>query len=200
MNDFLEKFSYKSFWKRFSDLVMASVLIIILLLPMLVIAALIKVTSKGPIIFKQVRFGKDSSSFEMYKFRTMKISTPLQSNNNFVDIARYLTLPGKFLRYASLDELPQLFNVLKGDMSIVGPRPMADSDMLVVKFREQNGAAQIRPGITGCAQVNGRNILSDRQKADYDGQYAQNISLEGDIVILLKTVWSVYSMTGINHS
>ena len=140
--------------KAVLDEFMGICLIIILLIPMLIIAMLVKMTSKGPILFKQERYGIYSRKFTIYKFRTMYIETPEKSNQEFKDIENFMTPLGKVLRKLSLDELPQLFNIVMGDMSFVGPRPLADSDIDVIYMREKDGADKVKPGITGLAQVN----------------------------------------------
>ncbi|APS41763.1 Lipid carrier : UDP-N-acetylgalactosaminyltransferase [Weissella jogaejeotgali] len=164
---------------------------IILLLPMGIIAILVKVTSKGPILFKQERYGVYSKKFVIYKFRTMYVEAPEVSNQEFKNRNDFLTPIGRILRHLSLDELPQIFNVIKGDMSFIGPRPLAESDVNVIKMREKNGASQVRPGITGLAQVNGRNNITDEDKAAFDGTYAEGLSLNTDLKILFRTICNV---------
>lgn len=164
---------------------------IILLLPMGIIAILVKVTSKGPVLFKQERYGVYSKKFVIYKFRTMYVEAPEVSNQEFKNRNDFLTPIGRILRHLSLDELPQIFNVIKGDMSFIGPRPLAESDVNVIKMREKNGASQVRPGITGLAQVNGRNNITDEDKAAFDGTYAEGLSLNTDLKILFRTICNV---------
>ena len=164
---------------------------IILLLPMGIIAILVKATSKGPVLFKQERYGVYSKKFIIYKFRTMYVETPELSNQEFKNLNDFLTPIGKILRHLSLDELPQIFNVVKGDMSFIGPRPLAESDLNVIKKREKNGADKVKPGITGLAQVSGRNNITDEEKADFDGIYAEKLSLDIDLNILFRTICNV---------
>lgn len=191
---------YGSFIKRIIDMVMSLVLLIVLSIFLVLIILLVRLTSKGPVFFKQIRFGKDSKKFLLYKFRTMEVNTPEIANSKFTNIDNYITPLGQYLRKTSLDELPQLLNIFKGQMSFIGPRPLADSDMRVIKLREKNGANLVRPGISGWAQVNGRNNITDDEKAQYDGEYAANITLRGDFKILVLTVVNVLKQRDINRS
>lgn len=188
---------YRRFLKRFFDLLLAIFLFIILLLPLVIIALIIKLTSNGPILFIQERYGRNSRPFKLYKFRSMTDSAPQISNSKFTDIHNYITPFGMFIRKKSLDELPQLWNIIKGDMSFIGPRPMAITDIKVIELRKQNGGDSVLPGISGLAQVNGRNKLSDVEKAFYDGKYAANISFHLDVLLTIETVLSVLKMTGV---
>lgn len=182
---------YKNFFKRVFDVLFAILLSIILCLPCLLVAFIIKATSKGPIFFKQKRYGKDSKTFTLYKFRSMKVAAPIKSNSEFINISDYITPFGMLIRKTSIDELPQLINIIKGEMSFIGPRPLAETDLNVIKLRKSNGADRVSPGISGLAQVNGRNNLSDEEKANYDGKYARNIKISVDCLILLETIISV---------
>lgn len=185
--------------KRLLDAIIALCLLIILFVPMIIEALCIKITSPGPVLFAQKRYGINSKIFTIYKFRSMMVNTPEISNQEFQNIGEYVTPVGHFLRKTSLDELPQLLNIIKGEMSIVGPRPLSDSDIAVVKLREKNGANLIRPGITGLAQINGRNNISDETKAALDNAYANNITLLGDVTILVRTVLNVLMGKDINR-
>lgn len=182
------------------DIVMSMCLIIILLIPMLVIALLVKTTSKGPVLFKQERYGINSKKFTIYKFRTMYIETPELSNQEFRDIENFVTPIGKVLRKFSLDELPQLFNIIMGNMSFIGPRPLAESDVSVVEMRKLSGADRIKPGITGLAQVNGRNNILDSQKAYFDKIYVENISFLSDLKIFIRTLLNVTFAKNVNRT
>lgn len=182
------------------DIVMSMCLIIILLIPMLVIALLVKTTSKGPVLFKQERYGINSKKFTIYKFRTMYIETPELSNQEFRDIENFVTPIGKVLRKFSLDELPQLFNIIMGNMSFIGPRPLAESDISVVEMRKLSGADRIKPGITGLAQVNGRNNILDSQKAYFDKIYVENISFLSDLKIFIRTLLNVTFAKNVNRT
>lgn len=184
--------------KNILDTFMGAVFIVILFLPMVIIAILVKATSEGPVFFRQKRYGRNSKQFIIYKFRTMYVETPEVSNQNFKQIDNFITPLGKILRKFSLDELPQLFNIVTGNMSFIGPRPLANSDIYVIRLREQNGANQVRPGITGLAQINGRNNILDGEKAYFDQIYVENLSLLNDIKILLKTFLNVLLAKDIN--
>ncbi|MGL5299886.1 sugar transferase [Weissella confusa] len=189
---------YKKVVKQLFDFIFSLVLSVIGFIPMLVIAVLIKIDSKGPVLFRQVRFGKGSSAFVIFKFRTMKIGTPEVANQDFTDIDSYVTKIGKFLRKTSLDELPQLFNIIRGDMSFIGPRPLAKSDESVIEMRKKTGGDLVTPGITGYAQVNGRNSINDVEKAEYDAYYAEHLTFFMDFLIFVKTIVAVIGRKDIN--
>lgn len=188
---------YRRFLKRFFDLLLAMFLFIILLLPLVIIALIVKLTSKGPILFIQERYGRNSRPFKLYKFRSMTDSAPQIANSKFTDIQNYITPFGMFIRKTSLDELPQFWNIIKGDMSFIGPRPLAKTDKKVLSLRKQNGADQVLPGISGLAQVNGRNNLSDEDKAAYDAKYAAHLSFRVDMLLTLETFVSVLRRDGV---
>ena len=157
---------YKNVIKRILDISVSLVALIVLLIPFVIISLLIKLDSKGPVFFKQVRMGKDDVPFDILKFRSMYETAPHQMSTSQLDnLSQHVTTIGKFLRKTSLDELPQLINVIKGDMSIVGPRPLILSEKNVLNLRTRNGASKVLPGITGLAQVNGRDELPDDEKA-----------------------------------
>lgn len=185
--------------KIFLDELMGICLIVILLIPMLIIAVLVKLTSDGPILFKQSRYGKHSRKFTIYKFRTMYIKTPEMSNQTFKNIDNFITPVGKVLRKYSLDELPQLFNIVMGNMSFIGPRPLAESDITVIYLRQKSGADRVRPGITGLAQVNGRNNILDSEKAYFDQIYVENLTLLNDTKIVFRTILNVILAKNINR-
>lgn len=189
---------YNLFIKRALDLIFGILLLIIFLLPMIVIAVWVALDSKGPIFFKQVRYGKNTVPFVMYKFRTMQLDAPEVANHDFQDINLFVTPSGKFLRGTSLDELPQIWNVVKGDMSFIGPRPLAKTDIQVIKLRHQSGADLVKPGITGLAQINGRNLVSNEEKAAFDSEYAKTVSVLNDLKIFFLTVVKVFKKEGIN--
>lgn len=184
--------------KRFLDIVFSVLFLVLFAIPMLGISIVILITEGGPILFKQERVGYDGEKFIIYKFRSMLPNAPEKSNREFADADNYITKLGSFLRKSSLDEMPQIFNVLKGEMSFIGPRPLAETDEMVLKLRNESGATLVRPGISGWAQVNGRNTISDENKAALDSYYAANISLLFDIKILLLTISNVIKQTGIN--
>lgn len=188
---------YQYFWKRVVDFLVALISLIILIIPMVIVAVLIKLDSKGPVFFKQERYGLNSKPFMMYKFRSMEAGAPIKANHDFDDIQSHITKFGMFIRKTSIDELPQLWNVLKGDMSVIGPRALASTDQLVLDLRKQNGADQVRPGITGLAQVNGRNNITDSEKASYDSLYVKSLNSVIDLQIITSTFVSVIKKEGI---
>lgn len=192
---------YRDFFKRVFDVGFSVAALVILAIPMLVIALLIKKDSpKEPILFRQIRVGKDNEPFTIFKFRSMNKDAPHQmATENFENPEEYITAIGKVIRRMSLDELPQFFNVLKGDMSIVGPRPLIPAEKDVLAMREEYGASHILPGITGLAQVHGRDEVTDENKAAYDNKYALNISFLLDTSIFLKTIFDVVRSKGIHE-
>lgn len=191
---------YQKMFKRVIDVVLSSLGLIILSPLFLFIIIAIKVDSKGPILFKQKRVGKDKVLFKIYKFRTMKIDTPndapthLLKNPDF-----FITKVGKFLRKTSLDELPQLINIFKGEMSIIGPRPALWNQYDLVKERDKYQANDIYPGLTGWAQINGRDELPIQKKAALDGEYVKGISFLFDLKCFFGTVISVIKSEGIKE-
>lgn len=188
---------YRRFLKRFLDIIVAIILGIVLIVPLFFVAILVKLTSKGPVFFKQERFGLNSKPFTLYKFRSMTDGAPIKANSEFKDITSYVTPFGTFIRKTSIDELPQLLNIIKGDMSFIGPRPLASTDEKVLALRKKSGADQVRPGISGLAQVNGRNNITDENKAAYDAKYAGRLSMQLDIVLIIETLVSVIKRDGI---
>lgn len=188
---------YRNFLKRFLDTCVAIILGIVLSWLLVIVAILVKLTSKGPIFFKQERFGLNSKPFTLYKFRSMTDGAPVKANSEFDDITSYITPFGMFIRKTSIDELPQLVNIIKGDMSFIGPRPLASTDEKVLALRKKSGADQVRPGISGLAQVNGRNNITDENKAAYDAKYVSNLSMQLDILLIIETLVSVIKRDGI---
>lgn len=187
---------YNSFGKRLIDFFLASFILILTSPIMLVAAIAIKVSSKGPVVFKQLRMGRNHQTFKLYKFRSMRIDTPEIASND-LNGEEYHTAVGKFIRKYSIDELPQLFNVIKGEMSIIGPRPVILKETNLIELRHKNGAESVRPGITGLAQVNGRDNLADEPKARYDAQYAKNVSLKNDGKVFMRTIMYVIKRDGV---
>ena len=174
--------------KRFFDFTV-SLLLIILLSPLFVIIGIIVlIDDGGPVVFKQYRVKKDNKLFFIYKFRTMKNNTRNTSTVDHTEAEFQITKSGRFLRKTSLDELPQLFNVLLGDMSFVGPRPLIPEEKEIRNLRKEYGVYSVRPGITGWAQVNGRDMLTDEEKALFDKEYVEKQSLLFDIKIMFLTV------------
>ena len=188
---------YRDYIKRFLDIVLSAGAIIVLSPVMAVTAVLVRVKLGSPVIFKQKRPGKDERIFEMYKFRSMTDARD-ETGELLPDDVR-LTSFGKKLRASSLDELPELFNILKGDMSVVGPRPLSEVYLPFYTEKEHH-RHDVRPGLTGLAQVNGRNNLSWEEKFAYDLQYINKISFSGDATILLKTVGKVLDHEGIGQA
>ena len=188
---------FYSVTKRLIDIV-GSLCGIILLSPLfLIVAILIKLDSKGPVIFKQTRIGKDSKPFNIYKFRSMKVETPNLSTEEFKNASDFTTRVGKFIRKTSIDELPQLVNILKGDMSIVGPRPVIEKEVRLLELRRECKVDSILPGITGLAQINGRDHVDDYQKVKYDFEYLVKRNLVLDIKIIINTILKVIKSEGI---
>ena len=185
--------------KRFFDL-MLSILTLALLLPLfMLLALLIKASSKGPIIYWSDRLGRDGKIFKMAKFRTMQVGTPVVATHLLENSQVYLTPVGSFFRRTSLDELPQLWNTLIGDMSFVGPRPALFNQSDLIALRAQHGIDRLLPGITGWAQVNGRDELNIALKVQYELDYLKMQSLWFDIKILGLTLIKVIRQAGISH-
>ncbi|SDL28364.1 O-antigen biosynthesis protein WbqP [Clostridium cochlearium] len=178
--------------------VLISLLLLLILSPLLIlIAIIIKLTSKGPILFTQMRIGKDNELYKFYKFRTMKVETPNVATDKLKDAKSYITPVGKVLRKTSLDELPQLFNIIKGDMTFVGPRPALYNQYNLKELRTKAGVHKLLPGVTGWAQINGRDHNNDYQKTELDRYYLHNKSLKMDIKILFMTVFKVLRAEGV---
>ncbi|CCF24754.1 Exopolysaccharide phosphogalactosyltransferase [Leuconostoc citreum LBAE C10] len=188
---------YRKVVKRLIDTTVAIIFGIVLIVPLFIVAILIKLTSKGPIFFKQKRYGKNSVPFTLYKFRSMTDGAPVKANSEFSDIKSYVTPFGMFIRKTSIDELPQLINIIKGEMSFIGPRPLAITDEKVLRLRRQNGGDQVLPGISGLAQVNGRNNITDEDKAAYDAKYASHVSARVDSLLVMETFISVVKRDGV---
>jgi len=189
---------YERWIKRVLDVVLSLCALAVLSPVMLIVALLIKLDSPGPVFFKQKRYGKNRSFFEIYKFRSMRTDTPrdvptdaLQGANSFI------TPLGNVLRKTSLDELPQLWNILRGDMSLIGPRPALWNQDDLMALRDEYGASMIRPGLSGWAQVNGRDAIELEQKARYDGEYANHVSFLFDLKCLWLTFVKVIRREGI---
>ncbi|MBE6764322.1 MAG: sugar transferase [Clostridia bacterium] len=186
------------FFKRLLDIVMSFLGIIILSPVMIIVAVLIKLTSKGPVLFKQQRVGKNGKLFKIWKFRSMRTDTPKDMPTHMLENPEtFITPVGRFIRKTSIDELPQLFNILAGQMSVIGPRPALANQTELLRLREENGSAALRPGLTGWAQINGRDELPDEIKAGYDGEYAQKISFGFDVKCFFGTIGAVLRSDGI---
>nr|WP_308281109.1 sugar transferase [Bacillus paranthracis] len=191
---------YMRYMKRMLDFIVSLVGIIMLAPVFLLLILCIKIDSRGPVLFKQCRIGQGKSEFYILKFRTMKIDTPKDTPTHLLENPdQYITKVGRFLRKTSLDELPQIVNILKGEMSIVGPRPALWNQYDLIKERDIYNANDIRPGLTGWAQVNGRDELPINTKAKLDGEYVQKINFIFDIRICFKTVINVVKSEGVKE-
>lgn len=181
------------------DIGMALLLLCIFALPIVIISILVKATSRGPVLYWSDRIGIDNTIFKMPKFRTMKKNTPPVATHLLENPDLYLTYIGKFLRRNSLDELPQIFSILKGDMSFVGPRPALFNQDDLIALRTERGIHKLIPGLTGWAQVNGRDDLPIPLKVQYDEYYMNNISLSFDMKIMYLTALKVLKREGVTH-
>jgi O-antigen biosynthesis protein WbqP len=185
--------------KRFVDLILTLVAALLLLLPVSMLAVLVKLTSKGPVLYWSDRVGKSNGIFKMPKFRSMKVDTPIVATHLLADPKSVLTPIGDFLRKSSLDELPQLWCILKGDMSFVGPRPALFNQDDLITLRTEKGVHALVPGLTGWAQINGRDELPIPQKVSLDVEYLDNQSLWLDIKIIWLTLIKVIKKDGVSH-
>ena len=189
---------YKNLVKRLIDLVLSVIGIILLIIPMGIIALIIKITDPGPVLFSQKRVGINKTHFNLYKFRSMKMSTPKDCPTHLLENPeQYITSIGKVLRKSSLDELPQLFNILKGEMSVIGPRPALWNQYDLIEERDKYGANDVRPGLTGWAQINGRDELEIDVKAKLDGEYVEKMSFAFDCKCFFGTFASVLKSDGV---
>lgn len=178
--------------KRFLDVFLSACGLLLLSPLFFVIGFAVRVDSRGPILFRQVRMGRGMEPFLLYKFRTMSVCAPRNcASAAFAAPERYITRVGAFLRKTSMDELPQLYNVLRGDMSLLGPRPVILSEGELIWRRAFLGAYRVRPGMSGLSQVRGRDLLSDREKAALDGRYAARMSFFSDFLLLISTFFAV---------
>ena len=185
--------------KRLIDLAVALVAAVFLALPILIVAFAVRLTSPGPALYWSDRVGRDNRIFKMPKFRSMRIDTPAVATHLLLNPDQWLTPIGSFLRKSSLDELPQLWSILKGDMSFVGPRPALFNQDDLIALRTEKGVHELVPGLTGWAQVNGRDELSIPQKVALDAEYLERRSLLFDIKILWLTALKVQARDGVAH-
>ena len=185
--------------KRAFDLISTVILILVLVIPMIIIALLVKITSKGPFFYWSDRVGVDNEIFKMPKFRTMRADTPAVATHLLNDPDAYLTPVGPFLRKSSLDELPQLWSVLKGDMSFVGPRPALFNQDDLIALRTEKGVHRLIPGITGWAQINGRDDIPIPKKVEFDAYYLNYRSFFLDLKILFLTFFKVTRAENVSH-
>ncbi len=185
--------------KRLFDLILALIAILMLILPILFVSLFVKLTSSGPILYWSDRVGRNNIIFKMPKFRTMLVDTPALASHLLLNPNQYLTPIGSFLRKSSLDELPQLWSILKGDMSFVGPRPALFNQDDLIALRTNYGVEMLMPGITGWAQINGRDELPIPEKVKLDVYYLNNHTLWLDVRIIFETFVKVILRDGVTH-
>jgi O-antigen biosynthesis protein WbqP len=185
--------------KRTLDLLCSALALILLAVPILVVSLAVKLTSKGPVLYWSDRVGRHNKIFRMPKFRSMRVGTPAVATHLLANPSTFLTPIGSFLRKTSLDELPQLWSILKGDMSLVGPRPALFNQYDLISLRTEKGIHLLAPGLTGWAQINGRDEIPTKQKVAFDAQYLARQSLVFDIRILWLTVLKVIHRDGVSH-
>jgi O-antigen biosynthesis protein WbqP len=185
--------------KRIFDLTIATIASLILTLPLCIVALAIKLTSSGPVLYWSERVGRHNKIFNMPKFRSMKVGTPAVATHLLKEPGAYLTLMGSFLRKSSLDELPQLWSILVGDMSFVGPRPALFNQYDLIELRTKNRVDELVPGLTGWAQINGRDELPISQKVAYDIEYLNRQSFMFDIKIIFLTAARVFEKDSVLH-
>lgn len=189
---------YKKFGKRTIDIVLSGIALLILWLPMLIVAIIVKCDSKGPVFFWQKRVGLHKETFMMPKFRSMYTETPANMPTHLLeDPDQWITKAGRILRKTSLDELPQIFQIFTGDMSIIGPRPALWNQYDLIEERDKYGANDVRPGLTGWAQINGRDELPIDVKARFDGEYVEKMSFLFDCKCFFGTIVSVLKHDGV---
>ena len=185
--------------KRALDVLCAGLGLLLAGVPMLLVTLLVKLTSRGPVLYWSDRVGRENHIFRMPKFRTMRVDTPAVATHLLDNPARFLTPIGGFLRKSSLDELPQIWSILVGDMSLVGPRPALFNQEDLIALRTENGVHHLVPGLTGWAQVNGRDELPIPQKVELDAEYLENVSFALDMKIVVKTFIKVLWRDGVSH-
>jgi O-antigen biosynthesis protein WbqP len=185
--------------KRFFDLIVGSCAGLILLLPLVMVAVAVRLTSKGPALYWSDRVGRNNQIFKMPKFRSMQVGTPAVATHLLGNPDAHLTPIGSIIRKSSLDELPQLWSILKGDMSFVGPRPALFNQQDLIELRTKVGVHQLVPGLTGWAQINGRDELPIPEKVALDVEYLRRQSLVFDIKIILLTAWKVLKRDNVTH-
>ena len=189
---------YKLFLKRMLDLILSAMAILFLAVPLLILMLIIKLDSPGPVFFKQKRVGIHKTHFNILKFRTMRIDTPKDMPTHLLENPeQWITKTGKFLRKTSLDELPQIFNIFVGQMSVIGPRPALWNQYDLIEERDKYGANDVLPGLTGWAQINGRDELEIPVKAKLDGEYVEKLSFLFDCKCFFGTITSVLKSDGV---
>lgn len=189
---------YQRWIKRGLDILISALALLLLGIPMLLIALAVRLDSRGPVLFRQKRLGRGGRYFMILKFRSMRIDAPHDAPTAKLNSAEsYITKVGAFLRKTSLDELPQLLNILVGQMSLIGPRPALWNQYALIEARDRYGANDVRPGLTGWAQINGRDELADDVKAKLDGEYAEKLSFAFDCKCFFRTIGKVLRSEGI---
>ncbi len=188
---------YRRWLKCVFDFTMSSMALLLLGSLMLIIALIVKLESEGPILFRQHRIGQNNKSFYIYKFRSMYLNAPNVATDRLTNPDQYITKIGRFLRKSSLDELPQLFNVIKGEMSIVGPRPALYNQYTLIEMRSIRNIHTIKPGVTGYAQISGRDSISDDDKVRFDLEYLNNFTFMFDVKIIIITFFKVFKVSDI---
>ncbi|MBQ3452755.1 sugar transferase [Candidatus Saccharibacteria bacterium] len=188
---------YKYFFKRIIDIVFSVFAIVLLFIPFVIISVIILATDPGPVFFKQRRFGKDKKMFYILKFRTMRVDTPDIPTDKLKNPGQYITKIGKILRKTSLDELPQIFNIFVGQMSFIGPRPALWNQEHLIKLRDKVHANDVRPGLSGWAQINGRDDISEKKKAKLDGEYVSKLSFSLDCKCFFRTIFKAARGEGV---
>ena len=189
---------YRTFFKRLLDIILSGCAIVILSPLLLIIAVAIQIDDPGPVMFRQKRVGLHKTHFSIMKFRTMKMDTPRDTPTHLLENPeQYITKVGKFLRKSSLDELPQIFQIFTGKMSIIGPRPALWNQFDLIAERDKYGANDVRPGLTGWAQINGRDELPIDVKARFDGEYVENLSFLFDCKCFFGTIGAVLKHDGV---
>lgn len=188
---------YRFFLKRLVDVVLSLIAIVFLLIPICVIALVIFINDPGPVFFKQKRYGMNKKLFMILKFRTMKVDTPDVPTDKLKNPEQYVTGVGKVLRKTSLDELPQLMNIFVGQMSFIGPRPALWNQKRLIKLRDKVHANDVRPGLSGWAQINGRDDISEKKKAKLDGEYVKRLSFGFDCKCFFGTILKVIKKEGV---
>lgn len=184
--------------KRIVDMVLSFLGLTVLMIPLVLIALVVYIDDPGSVFFSQKRVGKNGKLFRLYKFRTMKTDTPkYMATSDVDDPNKYITRVGRVLRKLSLDEIPQLFNVLKGDMSLVGPRPLIPNEEEIHTMRERFGVYTVRPGVTGLAQINGRDTVTPAEKVHWDVRYVEHFGFWIDVKILFATVPKIFGGEGV---
>ena len=197
--EFLRREKTQELTKRILDLSIGILASLILVIPMLILALLVKLTSRGPVLYWSDRVGRNNTIFSMPKLRTMQLGTPVVATHLLDNPDQCLTPVGGFLRKSSLDELPQLWCILRGDMSVVGPRPALFNQYNLIEMRTEKDVHLIRPGLTGWAQINGRDELPIPEKVELDLYYLRHRSLTFDVKVILLTVFNVARGDGITH-